>query len=104
VHFILAEAWPELSYSDSRSEALESSQLRERYAFNMTKKGSKNRSLNDIDGVTISLQPYKPPPDLHSYCTRFFSMIANIAKHAICISLKLAGDRESLDFYHLKQG
>jgi hypothetical protein len=68
----------------------------------MIKKGSKNRSLSDIDRVTVSLQPYKPPPGLHY--TRFFSTIANITNRAICISLKLAGDRKSPDFYHLKQG
>jgi hypothetical protein len=31
-------------------------------------------------------------------------MIANIANRAICITLELAGDRESPDFYRLKQG
>jgi hypothetical protein len=70
----------------------------------MTKKGSKNQFLSDTDGVTVSLQPYKPLPGLHSNYTRFFSMIANVANHVICISLKLIGDRESPDFYHLKQG
>jgi hypothetical protein len=80
----------------------ESGQLRERHVFNMTKKGSKNQSLSDTDGVTVSLQPYKPPPGLHLKYTRFFSTRANIANRAICISLKLAGDRESPDFYYLK--
>jgi hypothetical protein len=74
---------PELSYSDSRSETLESGQLRERHAFNMTKKDSKNRSLSDTDGVTVNLPLYKPSSGLHSYYTRFFSTIVNIANHAI---------------------
>jgi hypothetical protein len=69
----------------------------------MTKKGSKNRSLSDTDRVTISLQLYKPLPGLHSYYTMFFSTIANIANCAMCISLKLADDRESHDFYRLKE-
>jgi hypothetical protein len=103
VNFILIDFRPELSYLDSRSETLESSQLRERHAFNMTKKDSKNRSLSDTDRVTVSLQLYKPPPGLHSYYTMFFSTIANVANRTICISLKLAGDRESPDFYRLKQ-
>jgi hypothetical protein len=54
-YFILADFWPELSYSDSWSETLESGQLRERLVFNMTKKDFKNRSLSDTDGVTVSL-------------------------------------------------
>jgi hypothetical protein len=86
-NFILTDSRLELSYSDSRLETLESGQLRERHAFNMTKKGSQNRSLSKIDGVTASLQPYKPPPGLHSNYTRFFSTIANIANRAICIVL-----------------
>jgi hypothetical protein len=86
-HFILVDSRPELSYSDSRSETLESGQVRERHVFNMTKKDSKNRSLSDTDGVTINLQPYKVLPGLHSNYTRFFSMIANIADHATCIFL-----------------
>jgi hypothetical protein len=34
----------------------------------------------------------------------FFYTIANIANHAICISLTLAGDRKSPDFYRIKAG
>jgi hypothetical protein len=55
-HFILADSRPELSYSGSWSETLESGQLRERHAFNMTKKGSKNQSLINTDRVTANLQ------------------------------------------------
>jgi hypothetical protein len=55
----------------------------------------------------MGIDPHPRPPCLvaslsssrrvsfHFINTRFFSMIANIANHAICISLKLTGDRES---------
>jgi hypothetical protein len=55
-HFIHADSRPELSYSDSRSETLESAQLRERHAFKMTRGRTTNRSLIDTDGVTANRQ------------------------------------------------
>jgi hypothetical protein len=85
-HFILAGAWPELSYLASWSVS-RPDQLRERHAFNMNRKGSKSRSLIDTGGVTVSLPLYKPPPGLLSYYTRFFFTIANIANRATCIFL-----------------
>jgi hypothetical protein len=54
-HFILADSWPELNYSASWSVS-RSGQLRERHAFNMNRKGSKNRSLSGTDRVTANRQ------------------------------------------------
>jgi hypothetical protein len=53
--YILARAWPNLSYSALWSVS-KLGQLRERHTFNKNRKGSKNRSLIDTDGVTANWQ------------------------------------------------
>jgi hypothetical protein len=54
-HFILADSWPGLNYSTLWSVS-RPVQLRERHAFNINRKDSKNRSLIDTDGVTANRQ------------------------------------------------
>jgi hypothetical protein len=76
-----------------RGQAFRPGQLRERHAFNMTRKCSKNQSLIDTDRDRSTPKTFMPccftiviPPGLiwfHFINTWFFSTIANIANRAI---------------------